>query len=156
MVSNLLLGLARARLIGEHLAFELGWITGFGLWHGDRFLLGCSAPSVHKTGVTSGSEVAVGCGFNALSSTGSITAEAANIIVSSSAANRFSDWPSMTACQPTVARHANTKVNNAVVTTAAGTTHRAPRTPSTPQKIESAPNIPPLINAVFAFSGFDR
>lgn len=47
------LGLASARLIGEHLAFELCPIGWLGLWHEDRFLVVCSAPAVYKTGVTS-------------------------------------------------------------------------------------------------------
>ena len=37
-----------ARLICEHLAFELFSVCWFGLWHGERFLLGCSAGGPHS------------------------------------------------------------------------------------------------------------
>src|SRR5690606_19474040 len=45
--------LAGARHVGEHLAFELLGVGGFGLWHGVGFLFGFAALPVHQTGVTS-------------------------------------------------------------------------------------------------------
>src|SRR5690606_22981806 len=54
MGGGLIERLAGARHVGEHLAFELLGVGGFGLWHGVGFLFGFAALPVHQTGVTSG------------------------------------------------------------------------------------------------------
>ena len=54
MSGGLLLGLACARLIGEHLSLELFGVTRFACWHDVSFLSDSSAPAVHNLGVTSG------------------------------------------------------------------------------------------------------
>jgi hypothetical protein len=52
MGGGLIKRLAGARHVGEHLAFELFGVGGFGLWHGVGFLFGSASLPVHQTGVT--------------------------------------------------------------------------------------------------------
>lgn len=85
-----------------------------------------------------------------------ITSEAVPIRLINIAAVSFSVAPPANAIQLTLARHAKTTNSSDAVAPAAQRLHPIPRNINRPQKIESTPNVPPDINAVTAFSGFDR